>query len=161
LLPLYFALGVVNNVALLAVFVLRNRRLDLVRRFGWLYLLLAVPAVAGIVVAQREQAPVQYTIFLAIFLAFLAVEGLYDWVLKIPFHQNPDWRLLVPYVALYVSSANGFVVMVWRESVPGGLLMLALTLVQFAANAATHPRGPARSGDTSTAPRVGRPDANR
>jgi hypothetical protein len=161
LLPLYFALGVVNNVALLVVFVMRKRRLDLIRRFGWLYLLLAVPAAAGIVVAQREQAPVQYTIFLAIFLAFLAVEALYDWVLGIPFRENPDWRLLVPYVALYVSSAYGFVVMVWRESVPGGLLMLALAVAQFAANAATHARGPARSAAGSAAPRVGGPDADR
>jgi hypothetical protein len=35
LLPLFFALGVVNNVALLVVFILRKRRLDLIRRFGW------------------------------------------------------------------------------------------------------------------------------
>ena len=161
LLPLFFALGVVNNVALLVVFILRKRRPDLIRRFGWLYLLLAVPAAAGIVVAQREQAPVQYTIFLAIFLAFLGAEALYDWVLRIPFRENPDWRLLVPYVALYVSSAYGFVVMVWRESVPGGLLMLTLTLTQLAANAATHPRGPAGSGADLATPRVGGPDAHR
>lgn len=139
--PLFFALGVANGVALLVVFLLRRRRLDMVRRFGWLYFLLAVPASYGIVLAQREQAPVQYTIFLAIFLAFLAVEALYDWVLKVPFRERPDWRLLVPYVALYISSCYGFVVMVWRESVPGGVLMLALTVAQFAANAATHPRG--------------------
>jgi hypothetical protein len=161
LLPLFFALGVVNNVALLVVFILRKRRLDLIRRFGWLYLLLAVPAAAGIVVAQREQAPVQYTIFLAIFLAFLGAEALYDWVLRIPFREKPDWRLLVPYVALYVSSAYGFVVMVWRESVPGGLLMLTLTLAQLAANAATHPRGPARSGADVATPRIGGTDAHR
>jgi len=160
LLPLYFALAIANNVALFVVFVLRKRRMDLVRRFGWLYLLLAVPAAAGIVVAQREHAPPQYTIFLAIFLAFLAVEALYDWVLRIPFREHPDWRLLVPYVALYISSSYGFVVMVWQESVPGGLLMLTLTLAQFAANAATHPRGPERRAADSTTPRVGGPDAS-
>jgi hypothetical protein len=158
LLPLYFALAIANNVALFVVFVLRKRRMDLVRRFGWLYLLLAVPAAAGIVVAQREHAPLQYTIFLAIFLAFLAVEALYDWVLRIPFRERPDWRLLVPYVALYVSSCYGFVVMVWRESVPGGLLVLTLTLAQLAANAATHPRGPARPAADSTARGGGGPD---
>ncbi len=134
--------------------------MDLVRRFGWLYLLLAVPAAAGIVAAQREQAPLQYTIFLAIFLAFLAVEALYDWVLRLPFREHPDWRLLVPYVALYISSCYGFVVMVWRESAPGGLLMLTLTLAQLAANAATHPRGPARPAADSSTPRLGGPDAS-
>lgn len=136
---LFFALGIANNVALTVIFVLRRRRLDLVRRFGWLYFLLAVPAAYGIALAQREQAPVQYPVFLAIFIAFLAVEALYDWILEVNFRETMDWRLLVPYVVLYISSSYGFVVMVWRESVPAGALMLALTAVQLAANAATHP----------------------
>ena len=135
----FFTLGIVNNLALLLVFVLRARRLDLVTRFGWVYLLLGVPAVWAIVLAVQEGAPVQYPVFLTIYLAFLAVEGLYDWVLKLPFREHPDWRLLVPYVALYVSSCYGFVVMAWRESTAAGLLMLALTLAQVLANALTHP----------------------
>ena len=139
--PLFLALGVVNNVALIVIFVLRGHRLDLVQRFGWLYLLLAVPATCADVLVQQEGKSAQYTIFLAIFIAFLAIEALYDWVLKIPFREQPDWRLLVPYVALYTSSTYGFVVMVWKESVPGGLLMLALAVAQVLANALTHPRG--------------------
>ena len=139
--PLFFALGVVNNVALIVVFVLRGRRLDLVQRFGWLYLLLAIPAAYAIVLVQQEGKSAKYTIFLAVFIAFLAIEALYDWVLKIPFREQPEWRLLVPYVALYISSTYGFVVMVWKESVPGGLLMLALAVAQVLANALTHPRG--------------------
>lgn len=138
--PLFFALGVVNNVALIVIFILRGRHLDLVQRFGWLYLLLAIPATYAIVLVQQERKSAQYTIFLAIFLAFLAIEALYDWILKIPFREQPDWRLLVPYVALYISSTYGFVVMVWKESVPGGLLMLALSVAQVLANAWTHPR---------------------
>lgn len=138
--PLFFALGVVNNVALIVVFILRGRHLDLVQRFGWLYLLLAIPATYASVLVQQEGKSAQYTIFLAIFLAFLAIEALYDWVLKIPFREQPDWRLLVPYVALYISSTYGFVVMVWKASVPGGLLMLALAVAQVLANALTHPR---------------------
>lgn len=139
--PLFFALGLVNNVALIVVFVLRGRRLDLVQRFGWLYLLLAIPAAYAIVLVQQEGKSAKYTIFLAVFIAFLAIEALYDWVLKIPFREQPEWRLLVPYVALYISSTYGFVVMVWKESVPGGLLMLALAVAQVLANALTHPRG--------------------
>lgn len=138
--PLFFALGVVNNVALIVIFILRGRHLDLVQRFGWLYLLLAIPATYAIVLVPQAGKSAQYTIFLAIFLAFLAIEALYDWVLKIPFREQPDWRLLVPYVALYISSTYGFVVMVWKESVPGGLLMLALSVAQVLANALTHPR---------------------
>lgn len=139
--PLFFSVGVVNGVALTVIFVLRERRLDLVRQFGYLYLLLAIPAAYGIVLVLQEEKPAQYAIFLSIFLAFLAIEALYDWVLKIPFREHMDWRMLVPYVALYVSSSYGFVVMVWKESVQGGLLMLVLTVVQIVANALTHPRG--------------------
>ena len=138
--PLFFSLGVVNSLALTVIFVLRGRRLDLVQRFGYLYLLLAIPAAYGIVLVLQEEKPAQYAIFLSNFLGFLAIEALYDWVLKIPFREHMDWRLLVPYVALYVSSSYGFVVMVWKESVQGGVLMLVLTVVQILANALTHSR---------------------
>lgn len=139
--PFFFALGVVNSVALIATFVVRKRRLDLVRRFGWLYLLLALPAAYAIVLVEQEHKAPQYTVFLAIYLAFLAIEALYDWILRIPFREHMDWRLLVPYIALYLSSTYGFVVMVWKESVSGGILMLALFVVQILANVLTHPRG--------------------
>jgi len=136
----FFALGLVNSVALIVIFVVRGRRLDLIQRFGWLYLLLAAPATYALILVQHERKATQYTIFLVIFLAFLAIEALYDWVLKIPFREHMEWRLLTPYVALYISSNYGFVVMVWKESTPGGILMLALAVVQVVANACTHPR---------------------
>lgn len=144
--PVFFGLGVANALALLVVFVLRARRLDLVERFGWLYLLLALPAVWALVLARQENASVQYTVFLVIFLGFLVIEALYDWVLRIPFREKPDWRILAPYVALYVSSSYGFVVMTWRESVAAGAVVLVLTVAQVAANAMTHtrPTGTAR-----------------
>lgn len=148
---LFFALGVVNSLCLILVFVLRKRRLDLIQRFGWLYLLLAIPAAYGIVLAQQDEQArqqglaLQYTVFLAIYLGFLALEGLYDWVLKLPFRETMDWRLLGPYIALYVGSSYGFVVMVWRyDSVLGGLLLLALTVAQLLANLVTHPRATSR-----------------
>ena len=112
----------------------------------------------------KERLPVRWLLSHQAGLCAVAkripVETLYDWVLRIPFREHPNWRLLVPYVALYVSSSYGFVVMVWRESVPGGLLMLTLTFAQLAANAATHPRSPARSGADSTTRRVDGPDAS-
>ena len=139
--PVFLGLGVVNSLALIVVFVVRRRRLDLIERYGWLYLLLAIPAVYAIVLVQQEGKAVQYTIFLGIFLAFLAIEALYDWILKIPFRQHMDWRLLVPYLALYFASNYGFVAMVWKQSVLGGGLLLVLFVVQILANAVTHPRG--------------------
>ena len=136
----FFGLGLVNSLCLIAIFLTRRWNLALLEKFGWLYLLLAVPAVYGIVLVQQEQASVQYTIFLAIFLAFLMIETLYDWILKIPFREEMNWPVLVPYVALYISSTYGFVVMPWRVSLPQGVIMLVLFVGQLLANALTHPR---------------------
>lgn len=147
----FFFLGLVSSVCLIIGFVLRRRRLDLVQRFGWLYLGLALPAMYGFVLAQQEGSRGEYAIFLAIFLTFLAVEGLYDWVLRLPFRETMDWRLLLPYVELYVASSYGFMVMPWRfYSIAAGLVMLVLTVVQFSAHVMTHewvkpPRASARS----------------
>ena len=62
--------------------------------------------------------------------SFLFALGLVNSVAPIPI-----------FLALYVSSSYGFVVMVWKESMPRGILMLALAVVQIVANTRTHPRG--------------------
>jgi hypothetical protein len=141
----FFILGVVNNVCLIVIFTLRARHLKLIERFGWLYLLLAIPTLYGFVLAAQAGSSPQYSIFLGIFLAFLAIEWLYDWVLKVPFRETMDWRLLIPYAALYVASSYGFVIMVWKyDSVARGILMLVLTAAQVLANVLTHPRDSSR-----------------
>ena len=138
--PFFFALGLVNNILLIFIFLIRSDHLDLLQRIGWLYFLLAIPAVYAIFLVQKEKKTPRYTIFLVIFLAFLAVEALYDWVLKIPFRETMDWRLLVPYVALYVSMNYGFVMMSWKYySSKAGAISLGLFLVQLIANIFTHP----------------------
>lgn len=139
--PFFFALGLANNGFLIFIFLIRKNHLALLQRIGWVYLLLAIPAIYAIVLVQQEQKTSRYTIFLAIFLAFLAIEALYDWILKIPFRETMNWKLLVPYVALYISMNYGFVVMVWRYySVIGGIIMLGLFVVQIIANIVSHPR---------------------
>jgi len=139
--PFFFTLGLVNNVFLICIFLIRKNRLDLLRRIGWVYFLLAIPAIYAIVLVQQEQKTPRYTIFLGIFLAFLAIEALYDWILKIPFREKMDWKQLVPYVALYISMNYGFVVMVWKYySVIGGIILLGLFVIQIIANIVTHPR---------------------
>ena len=100
----------------------------------------ALPAAYGLYLAVREPGAVRHAIFLGIFLAFLALEALYDFVLQVPFRESRDWRLLTPYLALYYAMNYGFVVMVWKASLPGGILMLVLFAVQIAINIITHPR---------------------
>ena len=135
---LFFILGFVNNLFLIFIFLIRKDKMVLLKRIGWVYLLLAIPAVYGIFLVSQEQKAVQYSIFLGIFLAFLALEGLYDHILKIPFRKN--WKLLTPYLVLYYAMNYGFVVMVWKTSLPRGLIILGLFIIQIIANICTHPR---------------------
>ncbi|MBN1921159.1 MAG: hypothetical protein JW892_07950, partial [Anaerolineae bacterium] len=145
--PFYFALGLANNALLIWVFLIRKKHFALLQKTGWVYLLLAIPAIYAMFLVQQEQKSWRYTVFLGIFLAFLALEALYDWILKISFRETMNWKQLAPYVALYISMNYGFVVMVWRyDSAIRGILMLALFVIQIVANLISHPR-PAK-GDT-------------
>jgi hypothetical protein len=135
---LFFILGLVNNLFLIFIFLIRKDRMVLLERIGWVYLLLAIPAVYGIFLVLQEQKAVHYIIFLGIFLAFLVLEGLYDHILKIPFRNN--WKLLTPYLVLYYAMNYGFVVMVWKTSLPKGLIMLGLFIIQIIVNICTHSR---------------------
>jgi hypothetical protein len=138
--PLFFVLGLVNSSFLIFIFLIRNNHLELVERVGWMYFLLAIPAIYAIILVQREQQTQRYTIFLGIFLAFLAIELLYDWILKIPFRETMDWKLLAPYLALYFSMNYGFVVMTWNYySLPKGIILTVLFVIQIIANIASHP----------------------
>lgn len=139
--PLFFALGLANNVFLILIFLIRKKHFTLLQRIGWTYLLLAIPAVYAMFLVQQEQKSLRYTVFLGIFLAFLTIETLYDWILKIPFRETMNWKLLAPYVALYISMNYGFIVMVWKyDSIIGGVFILVLFIIQIVANVLTHPR---------------------
>jgi hypothetical protein len=139
--PFFFALGLANNIFLIFIFLIRKNHLALLQKIGWIYLLLAIPDIYAIVLVQQEQKSSQYTIFLGIFLAFLAIEALYDWILKIPFREKMDWKQLVPYVALYISMNYGFMIMTWKYySLIGGIILLGLFVVQIIANIFTHPK---------------------
>ena len=146
--PIYFALGLLNNGILIFIFLIRKNHFTLLRKIGWLYFLLALPAIYAIFLVQKEKKTPRYTIFLVIFLAFLAIEALYDWILKIPFREKMDWKLLAPYVALYIMMNYGFVVMVWKYySLTGGIILLGLLIVQIIANIASHPRATIKKSD--------------
>jgi hypothetical protein len=137
----FFVLGLVNNLFLIIIFLLRKKYFALLEKIGWVYLLLAIPAIYAIYLVQQEQKTARYTVFLGIFLAFLVIEALYDYILKIPFRETMNWKQLTPYVALYISMNYGFVVMVWKyDSMLRGVILLGLFVVQILANLATHPR---------------------
>jgi len=139
--PLFFILGLVNNAFLIFIFLIRKNRPSLLRRSGWAYLLLAIPAAYGISLVIQEQKPVQFIIFLGIFLAYLVLEWLYDFVLKVSFREDwrRNWKLVTPYLLLYYAMNYGFVAMSWKTSMIWGVIMLCLFTIQIAANLWTHP----------------------
>ena len=138
---LFFVLGLLNNLLLIAIFILRKRQsMDVVRRVGYVYLALAIPAIYGIYLVTRTENAARHGVFLGIFLAFLALEALYDFVLKVSFRQ--DWKLVTPYLVLYYAMNYGFVVMVWKANLAGGILMLVLFVVQIVVNLLTHGKFP-------------------
>jgi hypothetical protein len=144
--PFFFALGLVNNLFLIFIFLIRKDHFALLQKIGWTYLLLGIPAIYAIFLVQQEQKTIRYTIFLGIFLAFLVIEALYDWILKIDFRETMNWKQLVPYVALYLSMNYGFVVMVWKYySLPYGIILLVLCAIQIIINIVTHPRPAAKN----------------
>jgi hypothetical protein len=137
---LFFILGIVNNLFLIYIFWIREKMTTL-QKVGKFYFLLAIPAVYGIFLVQQEHKTVRYSIFLGIFLAFLALEFLYDYILKIPFRENLKkyWKPAIPYLALYYAMNYGFVVMVWKNySQIGGAIMLGLLIIQIIVNIHTH-----------------------
>jgi hypothetical protein len=138
----FFILGLVNSVFLIFIFLIRKNRLALVQRIGWIYLLLAIPAIYGIILVVQEQKTVRYSIFLVIFLAFIFLEWLYDYVLKINFRENwkRNWKWLVPYLGFYYAMNYGFVVMPWKTSLIWGLIMAGLFVIQIITNLRSHPK---------------------
>ncbi len=140
--PFFFILGLVNSVFLIFIFVVRKNRLYLVKRIGWVYLLLAIPAAYGIFLVAQEQKTARYSIFLWIFIAFLLLEWLYDYILKTDFRENlgKHWKSALPYLGLFYAMNYGFVVMPWKTSLAWGIIMLGLFVVQMITNLRSHPR---------------------
>ena len=138
----FFILGLVNSIFLIFIFLIRGNKLDLLRRIGWMYLLLVIPAAYGIILAVQEGKSIRYDIFLGIFIVFLLLEWLYDFILKINFRENwkKNWKWVVPYLALYYAMNYGFVVMPWKTNLVWGLIMLGLFIIQVITNIRSHPK---------------------
>lgn len=133
----YFILGILNNLFLISVFLaVKFGDASKLKVIGIAYLLLSAPAIFGIILAFQLGKPVQYVIFLFIFIAFLILDGIFDFILKINFRQ--DRKLLTPYLMLYWSMNYGFIVMAWKYSKAQGGIVLALFVIQFAVNMISH-----------------------
>ena len=132
----FFFLGLTNSILLILIFIIRGEHLSFIESYGWIYLLLAIPAIYVFHRVRLDQKASQYRICLGIFLFYLLVEGLLDFVFKTDFRAN--WSVLGPYIALYNAVNLGFIIMSWKDSRKQGILMLALFVLQLLANYSTH-----------------------
>ena len=135
---LFFSTGVLNNLFLILIFSVRKLgAIEAVKRIGWAYLgTLGVLGVACLGAGVGIGADARYIVFLSIFLLYLALELVYDYILKVNFRR--DWKLLAPYLCLYYAMHYGFVVMVWKNAIWAGVVMLILFMVQLGANLLSH-----------------------
>jgi hypothetical protein len=124
---LFFLLGLANSILLILIFIIRGKHLSFIESYGWIYLLLAIPAIYLFYTVRSDQKAIQYRIFLGIFLFYLLVEGLLDFAFKTDFRAN--WSVLGPYIALYYAMNYGFIVIPWKDS---------LFILQLLANYSTH-----------------------
>jgi hypothetical protein len=69
-------------------------------------------------------------------LVFLGLEVLFDCVLKKDFRSN--WRLLTPYLILYFFANYALVMIVWKQNLTQGAIILGLYIVQLIFNAFSH-----------------------
>jgi len=135
---IFYILGLVNNIFLILIFLIRKDS-TLLSVFAPFYFLLAIPAFYCLLLLKKQKKSSKYIIFLCIFFAFLIIEFVYDYVLQINFRESMVWYLLVPYLLLYYSMNYGFVAMTWKYySKKKGIIIFSLLITQIVINIFTH-----------------------
>lgn len=97
--------AVVNAVCVLQgvgyVSRIRTRSMTLNRRLGVVMIALAAPAAAALVAFARTGAGWEWWLGPAVYLAFVALMGVVDYVAPREFRSPPRYAVLVPYLALF------------------------------------------------------------
>lgn len=56
----FFLLGLANNILLIIIFLIRKNHVVFLQSYGWIYLLLAAPAIYLIVLTQYARCSIAY-----------------------------------------------------------------------------------------------------
>ena len=137
---LFFGIGLVINLFLIVVFYLSiTKNQSVLEKIGPYFFLLIIPALYCIFLVIKDGTSTRHLIFLIIFLVFMFIEWLFDYVLKIDFRSFNDWRTFVPYIVLYYAMNYGFVVMTWKYlDVRLGIGLMVLWVIQLGMNIFSH-----------------------
>jgi len=100
--------AVLINFLLIALFIARlSRRPRIEHRLGIIIILALVPLCYLLIMAIRIKRPSLYLIQIGLMMAYLVVELMVDYVLKIEFRRTPG--LVVPYVMLFFAGTGGMI----------------------------------------------------
>ena len=129
------SLGAVLTVAfyVLAILVFVFRLLDrpaYARLAGWIELILALPLAYLLVTAAALERPVLYRVQVGLMLAWLMVELVLDYILRVQFREI-RWAV-IGYVVLYFAGAGGMLGVAAQAGRGWMLLSVVLFLVMAA-----------------------------
>jgi len=127
-------------ITVILIFIVRlMRRPALEHGLGLALMIAAVPLVYLLTVAPSFQRPAIYYIQIGLMLAFLLVEFLLDYVLKIDF-RSTRW-MIIAYVTVFFSGTGGMIGVASQAgrawAVPAIVLFLAMTALAFIQRAVT------------------------
>ena len=127
-------------VTVILIFIVRlMKRPALEHGLGLVLMIAAVPLVYLLAVASDFRRPALYYVQIGLMLAFLLVEFLLDYVLKIEF-RNTRW-MTIAYVMIFFSGAGGMIGVASQAgrawAAPAVVLFLVMTALAFIQRAVT------------------------
>jgi hypothetical protein len=128
------------DVTVILIFIVRlMKRPALEHGLGLVLMIAAVPLVYLLAVASAFRRPALYYVQIGLMLAFLLVEFLLDYVLKIEF-RNTRW-MTIAYVMIFFSGTGGMIGVASQAgrawAAPAVVLFLVMTALAFIQRAVT------------------------
>ena len=128
------------DVTVILIFIVRlMKRPALEHGLGLVLMVAAVPLVYLLAVASALRRPALYYLQIGLMLAFLLVEFLLDYVLKIEF-RNTRW-MTIAYVMIFFSGTGGMIGVASQAgrawAAPAVVLFLVMTALAFIQRAVT------------------------
>jgi hypothetical protein len=128
------------DVTVILIFIVRlMKRPALEHGLGLMLMIAAVPLVYLLAVASALRRPALYYLQIGLMLAFLLVEVLLDYVLKIEF-RNTRW-MTIAYVMIFFSGTGGMIGVASQAgrawAAPAVVLFLVMTALAFIQRAVT------------------------
>jgi hypothetical protein len=139
---LLFALALIHNILLIFIFYVRKHADEThsaEKKIGFFYIPISfILATIALIWGIMDNLGGNFIVFVIIFMVYLIIETLLDFVLKTDFRSNI--KVAIPYVILYYMANYCVVMLVWLENITAGVVVLILMIIQYIMNAWSHPK---------------------